>query len=1224
MGHVRRKQKILVLLILTIVLSQSIVVLAEGPESSGSNSETRYNVTEIYSVNNGLENCYYKPYLKDAGLIEDYVKENGNFVSAYTGYFDLNHTDEYKPSGSSNRALEILGYDFLLQSESFAEGEYKPVETLPNYVTRLTAVMDLYKALGLNKFDYTLSYASVPESTIKQSPAVVGLPTDKVNSSKGRTSVFITRTNPSLYKQKAITDLRFSSYDLSSTDSITAGDFIVLTMTMMNYYGAPVMSDQEMNAMLQVYGADVPTYLTSIQQDAYLYLKARGILNDDSIDFSKPVGLTQMLEILMCVKDEASRTSFKDIQVTMEVGDDLISKGYFPKTVELVDGADAIEVTKKIDFSKAEAYDYYVEVTKDTLFVDSKGNPVDTIFVPSIPEDPSSEALPKVKYNGIIDINGASYYHIQIPILTEDSNYMQLTNGWIQLNTLSNSDKPYYIWIEQGGGIYYNPVSDGEGGIILSRRDFSNAKEYELSVSVERVEGRSAYASEEIIQEDENVDASIEPSYSEEDEEETEETEEVEEENTNTEEGDSIWDIIGFDIKQRFNDNKLVFIKDGIKKISHFLFGEEIISMAAPSTTLEEVILYNASNIDRASIDSLGYVTVEGGPYQDSLKCTIPYGYSAPFLSSIVRDESKTKRIVFDGIATLHGDMLIKYSDLESKGLVYTTDGNLPVPDGNVLTLFTKYGRVVIDNDKRIIAAGNNVFKVTNANSVLFQYKSESGKAELYIDYRAAYGWTANIADIVVTGTSSRSSVNIITKDSTVSVTNVKDNWGVNPPEGFRGLGSSIKAGGLRKGIVDNESDKLVPSINYSLANYFIYYGVDNNGLETDYCVVYYPKASGIDGSEGSAKLKSILGFSIASEDWVCKVFNLKRDVNSTTGQFSYTEQFGYVYNLPMESEFSYDKYLSGEYILPIVVRTSGLKLVDYNVNSFTGFRYGTRPYADSTGKYYAIDGSNTKLEEVNVPGVISVSPAPVGVSMLFSGTGASGNVKDVGRLGVVGASNPIYIGATLCNANYDNTSGDITASINYTASGHSWSSSFVIDATDSVYQVNLIPTASNNITATYAWVGSSTVVQEALDGEKAEEEPIQVISDERVDEKGNLDGYSLDYLIKRIDEGTSWGILFCFVILPYIILILLTILIGCAFMADSKAFRTLCAKTIDPVWILCLGRKTIETIRLEDCILSSILGCTSAALIMNGNLFRIIQWAAAWFSVFMKLLRQI
>ena len=536
---------------------------------------------------------------------------------------------------------------------------------------------------------------------------------------------------------------------------------------------------------------------------------------------------------------------------------------------------------------------------------------------------------------------------------------------------------------------------------------------------------------------------------------------------------------------------------------------------------------------DTNPIESFPGAKVRDGNSGDTLIVTVPYGKYNAFLASIERDDSKTKARTFDGIATLDGKLLVRYSDLREKDLVYTADDKEPVEsEDGLITLYTKYGRVILNKETNTIVAGNNIYKLSDANTVLYSYEKnkQTGKSELYVDFRAAYGWTANIMDIVVSGSGQTNSVNVITRDTTKQIANVKEANVTKAPY-FSGVSDNQKAGVIPGELVDGtKAPKLVPSFNYSLANYMIYYGVDRNGLEEDYCIVYYPAGVSIneeDAANGEQVLKRLFGYVTLASDWSCRAVPLNREVTTQVGKFTYSEQFGYLYNIPSNKEFTLDKYLSGEYLLPFSASASGANLTDYNVNAFAGLKYGQRPYRDQkTKKYYYID-VNGKKGRVSDSFTLNMYPAPVGVSMFYGGAGAVGSVADAVKVGFIGDENPVYFGSLYCDVKSNSKTGAVIAKESF-SSLNPWSCNVVLLGESNIYQINVVPrynssTSVYTMSAVYAYFGGSVVTEELTEGEKEDLEEVTIITEKREDENLGYDRFSLDRLIQKIDEGTSW-----------------------------------------------------------------------------------------------------
>ena len=94
--------------------------------------------------------------------------------------------------------------------------------------------------------------------------------------------------------------------------------------------------------------------------------------------------------------------------------------------------------------------------------------------------------------------------------------------------------------------------------------------------------------------------------------------------------------------------------------------------------------------------------------------------------------------------------------------------------------------------------------------------------------------------------------------------------------------------------------------------------------------------------------------------------------------------------------------------------------------------------------------------------------------------------------------------------------------------------------------------------------------------------------------------------------------------ILPLVGITMLTLLVGFAFIADSQFFRNIFTRTIDPIKLLTLGKRTCENFSLKQSIVSIIVGYISLAMVLDGNMIRLIQYLSAWVDVLIDLLRQL
>lgn len=472
---------------------RDLVVTEKLPNSSSG----RVRVAEVYSINNNLADCYYKPKMEEITNLNAYVLKYGQYAAAYMGFYDIGHKEVPKPSGMQSRALEIIGYDCLLSEEEYdmRTKKYRRTLVVDGGITEETAIMNIYKALGVELRDIKM-YHEKANFTKENSPAAALLARDPVKYSlklidgtgtlsyidvmdSFNTYVFVTRTNPELYMRKLNQDFNIPMSQSKDT-VVTLADFIIMCKKMMEYYGEPVMNETEMNQLLQVYGSKIPTGLTDELRDAWLYLKARGVLNCDDSGLFVNLTLSDMNDILMCIKDKDSRTNFKEIQVTMNIGDELVKAGYFPDNMSFTQ-TDRVPMKYDVDYSTAELFDYLIPISDEYAFMGSGATKVPTMYVSEDPNGQGTE-LPGASYVGVVD---NKYWHFIIP--AEVSMACIKSNKYIRIDTPGVIDTPDCLYLELGGGYYKKSQKIGNQFYFI-RHPFENGM-YDEYVDVNRKTG---------------------------------------------------------------------------------------------------------------------------------------------------------------------------------------------------------------------------------------------------------------------------------------------------------------------------------------------------------------------------------------------------------------------------------------------------------------------------------------------------------------------------------------------------------------------------------------------------------------------------------------------------------------------------------------------------------------------------------------------------------------
>ena len=372
-------------------------------------------VTALRSLNAYLatdkgQAVYYVPTLEELPNIKnavadttDYRGNNQKFAAVYDGYFDqmcyealvrksdgtYSKTPAIVQSEGRDKVRELttLGYDFLLTDETITDiapsGEdvnagysVHKLDLANGRVDLNTALMDIYKAVGQEKYDIT--YIFTPDSglTVTSSPIQGELSLnlsqyDSVDNSAGKAWVFVTRTNPSLYWKQAVYDgivLDAEAFtgnpnaDNSSAKStiVTLADFCNYAYNIMNIYGEPVMTAGERSILLQLYGTVVPYSACPAEAKAIETFIAKGIISpeDDQqyLNWNSEIDPGYMLTLLMRIADINARTTYKDVQITLDAS--LIDEGYYQANLTL-EPSSVIEFTQASGIARTtNYYDY--------------------------------------------------------------------------------------------------------------------------------------------------------------------------------------------------------------------------------------------------------------------------------------------------------------------------------------------------------------------------------------------------------------------------------------------------------------------------------------------------------------------------------------------------------------------------------------------------------------------------------------------------------------------------------------------------------------------------------------------------------------------------------------------------------------------------------------------------------------------------------------------------
>ena len=406
----------------------------------------------------------------------NYDATTGNFV--YADGETKSGVIDGTASGNSGFSSLVYGEDgSILTSAILAH----TIQEIPeNNITWLDAVTVLYKALGQEQVTYT-SYVVPNESiTPNTSPTVVGLSgiagldgydfytfCNRDNIISGSTE------NPNyyyIYWEKALNDgflrapVGTSINELRDTP-IMACDFYILASEMMQAYGEPEISLNEIKALLQVYGSDYPIQLGTEIADAWAYLKVRGCL-DIEAGYTDTLTRDELLDVCMKIKDKDARSDYKVIEVVLDLSDLMKEDGYYPvKDLTISENSVTASITK--DYASSDYYTYLIQKNNSTVLgsnnIQLMAGPVknDGSYEPirtSIQTEDSSYNV-EATYRGIVNYDSNQYYWFEIPKSWNRDIYICGVNisPDNKLSVIQGSGGVKYIKLEpnvQTGGIY--------------------------------------------------------------------------------------------------------------------------------------------------------------------------------------------------------------------------------------------------------------------------------------------------------------------------------------------------------------------------------------------------------------------------------------------------------------------------------------------------------------------------------------------------------------------------------------------------------------------------------------------------------------------------------------------------------------------------------------------------------------------------------------------------
>lgn len=385
-----------------------------------------YRVAHVYSMNCELE-APWQPtpeelkYAKERVLNKGYANAYLGFwqekATDNAGSKNANTRFQQVLGEDILTSAETYVYDIIyapIEIEKQDKDGNKVVEEEPNWIIdgeHLVETMDitdsitlsdacriLYRALGQDVVTYTIGTFTDPNIKLETSPCSVGLPNPKAllgdsvyvgvhrnnqltveyhsrfKDNKGSTEQEM-KKDPDLFKTVGVEDfylekakndgLVSKSYDHKSAAGyyLTNSEFWVLASEMMKLYGEPEMNSTEILSMLQVYGSSYPIQAGNQVADAWAYLKARGILYDESDSTSSYMPAEDALNIAMRIKDKGSRFNYKEINLTVELSQAVVDNGFFPIFNDNIETVENYNTTISYDYKSSDTYNLVIPIT---------------------------------------------------------------------------------------------------------------------------------------------------------------------------------------------------------------------------------------------------------------------------------------------------------------------------------------------------------------------------------------------------------------------------------------------------------------------------------------------------------------------------------------------------------------------------------------------------------------------------------------------------------------------------------------------------------------------------------------------------------------------------------------------------------------------------------------------------------------------------------------------
>lgn len=1313
----RRNSAKLLLASCLLSLMLPIGVYADDDDDSGpwhvivDNWQThKPRVTALRSLNAYLatdkgQAVYYVPTLEELPSIKnavadttDYRGNNQKFAAVYDGYFDqmcyealvrkLDGTYSKTPAIVQSegrdkvRELTTLGYDFLLTDETITDISPSGEDVNAGYIAHKldlangrvdlnTALMDIYKAVGQEKYDIT--YIFTPDSglTVTSSPVQGELSLnlsqyDSVDNSAGKAWVFVTRTNPSLYWKQAVYDgivLDAEAFtgnpnaDNSSAKStiVTLADFCNYAYNIMNIYGEPVMTAGERSILLQLYGTVVPYSACPAEAKAIETFIAKGIISpeDDQqyLNWNSEIDPGYMLTLLMRIADINARTTYKDVQITLDAS--LIDEGYYQASLTL-EPSSVIEFTQASGIARTtNYYDYQLSAKEfERLSKSFNTNNVSLeLFIPThlaiVGPDGTAfpittQVTPYTKKVYSKDYPGVNYVQSSYDAGTDgplmqfaisdgmQDGYLKLRIAAFDIQDLLHSDGMYYFTlindkgqlasdyfkVKPGGGTYYESGSRNNYYDDELLTDSDTSIEYSNADEIQQIIDLYKEDPEEAKKEADELISNYGPSWT------TAEIEAILEAasgGTPLAAGDYVYLM---QIRSGQEGSISVKSKSGdSKSLKDILAGTEVDGMFYVDPN-------NTNDLAFKKVSDLWYQVYNGetsGDLKERIRTT------SGNLDTRVAFCKEEEELLVSTKYLIESDYIVRE----------------PTVVGEVLEFSTNYSNIYLDRENKRVVVGACVYDVRNLDSDEIWRKMEDG---YFVNFRAVLGWTGdylvfktdegNISVSVTSGDKYNPytfpiRLNSILGDSSTGVRlpgTVGDSVYIQGNNAMRGYGN----------------DNGVPMTSmYPFANYFVYMHPETADGRSDYIqdwlFVFKPKDVKVNGnkveyddSASRSKLSEVgLEVKNLSDDVTVWAYPLNyTEKDGMPYEMSWTKEYGYTYtpdsNITSSADF-YANYfdtsavLKGKdrpsCVLPYMLIDNTVHCLNYNVyytqdaGEDNKLDYGTTPisvlFEDTSGFLSVLHKGLLAFKNIVIDTDehegITMFPAVTSPALWFVDR-VERDLESIKRATSNGAK--AYWGTSPIT--FKNVNGETRLKIGS------------VDLTDKLGKQTyvVLRDTSKKHGQVGTWYSVSSLTQMGFDKNNSDIDSDEIITGPSAGELSSKtdiidwDEFTASRLMETGEIAIAVAMVLVLNIMPRIALFLFLLLIMLGVIQNVKFWQMFCDRVFDVYKFLTFGRYDVHTFRQSRMFIHSIIAMAIFALFMDGTIIHVYELIMQFFAI--------